>query len=200
MSRKPRTDSQKKELLRKAQAELSAKYRMRQMFNYDYLQSNFFKTSLLIRIVSLLFISYLLFFNTLFTRASKEVIAKVEIAELNINGYTGSKANKNLVITTHNRTTYSVDFLKSKAGLFSAGDTIYILKNVLGKKSYLAASPTGKLFQLVEFTRFDNFSMFTITLTIFSFFMRDGYDLLSRVFMYITLCVDVGSVMLYFLI
>lgn len=183
--------------MRHAQEELSQRYRLRQLFNEEYRKSPLFRVLLLVRIVVLLFIGYLLFADRFFLREEKELITKTEIRELDINGHTNSKANMNLTITTKKGNEYSVDFVSTQSSYFSAGDTIIVFRNVLGKRSYISALRPWKAHQVVRFTRFENFSMFTIVLTVFSFFLLDGFDLLSRVFMITTISVDLGTVIGY---
>lgn len=200
MGRKLYTTDQKQQLVRRACDEVHYKKRSRELYNFCYRKSIFFKSSIAIRISTIIFVLYLINFNGIFLSGWKEIISSTKIVELNVNGYTDSDANKNLDILTKTNNEYSIDYVKSKGNFFLVNDTIQVFKNIFGKITYISKVRNKHLNQIVKYTRCNNFLIFTLALTMFSFLLKDGYDILSRVFMKIVLSIDVVSILIYFIL
>lgn len=197
MGRKLYTTNQKQQIVKRASDEVHYKNRSRQLYNYIYRKSIFFRGSIALRISTIVFVFYLINFNDIVLSGWKEIISSTKIVELNVYGYTDSDANKNLEILTKTNSEYSIDYVKSKEDSFLANDTIHVLKNIFGKITYISTAKNN-IYQIVKYTRCNNFLIFTVALSMFSFLLKDGYDMLSKVFMKIVLSIDIISILLYF--
>ena len=95
MGRKLHTVERKQQIARRATEEVHYKNRSRQLYNFIYRRSKFYKSSIAVRISTIIFVLYLINFNGIFLAGWKEVISNTKVVELNVNGYTDSDANKN---------------------------------------------------------------------------------------------------------
>ncbi len=199
MARKERSVQLQQKLIESASVELKDKERRRQLYNYFYKRSRFFKFSIYLRIITIVFSLYIVYFNKLvITSVSQEVISVYDVEETHFTKRTDSRDHKSIYLTTTENNKYTIDLLKSKPDEFAVGDNIFISKNIFRKKTYVQKAGGETINILVELARCNNYLIFVVGFTLFSFMLKDGFDFFSKVIMYSVLFFDLVGVVLYF--
>ncbi len=200
MARKQRSPELQKRLIENAGAELKYKERSRQLYNYIYRRSRFFKFTLYFRLAIILFNIFIMHFNHfIITSVDTEYVSDYDVDETHFGNRTDSKDHKSIYLTTTATNTYVIDLLKSEPDKFREEDTIQISKNIFGKKTYVNKLGSSQLNILVELARCNNYLIFVTGFTLFSFMLKDGYDFFSKIFMRAVLAFDLIGIVIYFL-
>ncbi|MDP1800108.1 MAG: hypothetical protein Q8L81_02060 [Bacteroidota bacterium] len=199
MARKERSVQLQQKLIENAGIELKDKERRRQLYNYFYKRSRFFKFSVYLRITTVVFSLYIVYFNKLvITSVTQEVVSVYDVEETHFTKRTDSRDHKSIYLTTTQNNKYTIDLLKSKPDEFSVGDHIFISKNIFGKKTYVQKVGGETLNILVELARCNNYLIFVIGFTLLSFMLKDGFDFFSKVIIYSVLFFDIVGIVFYF--
>lgn len=199
MARKERSDFVKKRLIENAEHELKYKERSRHLYNYLYRRSRFFKASIYIRLITIVFGFYIVYLNSIIISTEKEIIAVYDVEETHFTKRTDSRDHKSIYLTTNANNNYAIDLLRSKPDKFKVGDTIQVLKTIFGKKTYIEKLHGETRNILVGLARCNNYLIFVIGFTLLSFLLKDGYDFFSRLIMRSVLFFDLLGIIFYFL-
>ena len=200
MARKERSVQLQQKLLENATVELKDKERMRHLYNYFYHRSRLYKFSLYFRILTIVFGLYIVYFNKLvITSVTSEVVSVYDVEETHFTKRTDSRDHKSIYLTTTQNNKYTIDLLKSKPDEYAVGDTIFVSKTIFGKKTYVQKKGGETFNILVELARCNNYLIFIIGFTLFSFMLKDGFDFFSKVIMYSVLFFDLVGFVVYFL-
>ncbi|MBL7919533.1 MAG: hypothetical protein JNJ40_04415 [Bacteroidia bacterium] len=200
MARRPRSVYVKQRLSENANAELKNKERTRQLYNYFYRKSCFFKASLYIRFITIFFGLYVVYFNKLILLSEQqEYVCDYDVEETHFTKRSDAKDHKSIYLTTTDSNRYVIDLLKAKEDEFEVGDTITVSRNVFWKRTYVTKLHHDNKNILVQLARCNNFLIFLIGFSLLSFMLKDGYDLFSRIIMRSVLLFDIAGFIFYFL-
>jgi len=199
MARKARSEFVKQRLIENAESELKHKERARQLYNYFYRKSKFFKFSIYLRLITIIFSLYIIYFNSFIISVQREIVSLYDVEETHFAERTDSRDHKSIYLTTTGKNKYTIDLLKSKPDKFAVNDTILVSKTVFGKKTYVSKPGSEQLNILVELARCNNYLIFVVGFTLISFLLKDGYDFFSRLIMRSVLVFDIIGIVAYFL-
>jgi len=200
MARKERSTFVQQKLIENASAELKDKERRRHLYNYFYRRSRFFKFANYLRIITIVFSLYIIYFNKLvITSVNSEVVSVYDVEETHFTKRTDSRDHKSIYMTTTLGNKYVIDLLKSEPDKFRVGDTILIAKNIFGKRTYVEKLGGETSNILVGLARCNNYLIFVAGFTLLSFMLKDGFDFYSRIIMYCVLLFDILGIVGYFL-
>ncbi|MBA2613781.1 MAG: hypothetical protein H0U95_17600 [Bacteroidetes bacterium] len=200
MARKERSTFVQQRLIENASVELKDKERRRELYNYFYRKSSFFKFSMYLRLLTIVFSVYIIYFNKLvITSISPEIVSIYDVEETHFTKRTDSRDHKSIYMTTTLGNKYIIDLLKSKPDRFAIGDTLLIARNIFGKKTYVEKLGGETSNILVGLARCNNYLIFVAGFTILSFMLKDGFDFFSKVIMYSVLFFDLVGILVYFL-
>lgn len=200
MARKPRSTYVQQRLSENANAELRYKERARQLYNHLYKKSRFYKASFYIRITTIVFGLFIVYFNKLvITSSVQEIISDYDVEETHFTKRSDAKDHKSIYLTTTDNNKYVIDLLRSKEDEFELDDTILISRNLFYKKTYVTKLHSTNKNILVQLARCNNYLIFVIGFSFISFMLKDGYDRFSRIIMRSVLLFDLAGVLFYFL-
>ncbi len=186
--------------IKRASVEVNGKKRARHLYNLFYRKSKFFKISLVIRLVTIVFSVYIVYFNSSNISFETEILDNAKVEDIHFIYETGTADHKSILLTTDSKNQYRIDLLGSKPETFHIKDTINVARNLFGKKTFVSKFRSQKLNILIKFSRCNNYLIFIIGLSLFSFLLYDGYDRLSRVILVSVLVFDIIGLMVYFVL
>lgn len=199
MARKVYTIAKREWLAKKAQDEFKNKSRAKQLYNYIYKHSTYYRVSFVLRALTLILSLYVLNFNTLFTTTSSEIITDTRIEEFQIGKKTNNPENRDIIISTKPNNEYAIGYVLSETDMYFRSDTIDVVKNIFGKKSYIVNTKTKHRNQLSKLRRFDNFLMFIALSTFLSLCVFDAFEFLYRVYIRVIFILDILTILFYFI-
>ncbi len=200
MARRIFSSGKRERLIERSQLEFKEKERKRQLYNFFYRRSAFFRVTVVLRALIFLIAFYLLNFNELVISATREILKEKKIEEFYIWRKTESNDNKDMILTTLAGNIYWIGFLHSKPDVFAPGDTLNVIRNIFGKTSYITKPGSEHLVQISKYRRLDNFLIFLVFINFLSLLSADGFDRLYRITIAIVLTLDAAAVALYLLI
>jgi len=201
LGRKVISEARKQKQIENAKIKFAKKSRTRQLYNYLYRRSKFFKASIYIRSITLAFSIFILYFNTLIrSSTTQEILSDCKLDETNFFYKTNARDHKVWNLSTYSNNKYCVSMMNPKREVFFKDDTINVIKNVFGKKTYLVKQREEKLHILIKFSRYNNYLIFVAGMTLFSFMLMDGFDFLSKFVLRFTLFLDITGIILYFIL
>src|ERR1700753_2540656 len=112
MARKERSAYVKQRLIEIADDKLKRQERSRHLYNYLYHRSKFFKASMYIRVISLIFCIYLIHFNVIIISSSHEIITVYTVDETHFGNRTDSRDHKSIYLTTSLKNKYVIDLVQ----------------------------------------------------------------------------------------
>lgn len=201
MARKVISETRKQKQIENAKIKFAKTSRTRQLYNYLYRRSKFFKVSIYIRAITLAFAILILYFNTFIrTSTEQEILSDCSLDETNFFYKTNARDHQVWNLKTYSDNTYRVSMMNPKREVFFKDDTINVIRNIFLKKTYIVKQGEEKLHILIKFSRYNNFLIFVAGMTLFSFMLLDGFDFLSKFVMRFTLLLDISGVLLYFIL
>ncbi|HWY38788.1 MAG TPA: hypothetical protein VNY73_09535 [Bacteroidia bacterium] len=197
MSRKIYSIQQREKLIQRAQIEFKYRSRVRQLYNYIYKHSAYYRVSFALRIMALVLSIYILYLNKLIIFSSKEIVADARVEEFHIGKKNNNMENRDLILYTRTGNEYAVGFSLLKDDIFLKNDTIEIVKNIAGKKTYIVNVKTKHFNQVSKYRRFDNFLIFIAVSNFLSLLVFDAYDFLYRVYIRIIFILNIITIAIY---
>ena len=183
---------------KRANAKVNDEKRARHLYNLFFRKSRLFKSSIVIRSITIVFAFYLVYVNSSVLSSSTEIVSNTRTEDVYYFYRTGSNDHKVVVLTTSPENEYRIDLLSSKPDAFFKNDTLLVFKNVFGKKTYVQKLGGQKLNIVTKYARCNNYLIFVLGFSLLSFMLYDGYDLLSRVFIYAVIFFDIAGFVWYF--
>jgi hypothetical protein len=195
----------------KANEERAGRARAKKEYDAAYRKSTLFRTTVVLRVLVLLFCIYINVLDSVYFGTKAEVITSVENEKVEVVQNVSSKIGlivasesailKYAKISTQNDHHYTVDIEEGGTdSSFKAGDTILIQHTVVGKPSYIANAKQARYFPMKELEAFKYTFLFAGMILLISLFMRSGYDLSARLFVWFATAAGLIVFMLYLLI
>jgi hypothetical protein len=187
--------AEQKARIAKANEERAERARAKKEYDAAYRKSGLYKTTVVVRILVLLFCIYINVLDSVYFGTKAEVIASVENEKVDVVQNVSTKiglvsANETSVlkyakIATQNNRHYTLDIEEGgNENSFKTGDTILVQHTILGKPSYISNSKHAQYFPVKQLEAFKYSFLFTGLVLLLSLFMRSGYDLSARLFVW----------------
>lgn len=200
MARKVYTLQQRERLQLRSHQEQRSKTRVRELFNYRYRRSLFFRCSVAIRVVVVAISFYILNFNTHFTNEHAEILESKKVEQFYVGKMQETSEHKDIFLSTRQGNTYMIGFLDAKPDFFIKGDTLNIIRNIFNKISYVQKKGSDHKILISKYRRLNNYLIFVCFISFLTLLVADGYDFLFRVTIWIVLVIDFSAALLYLLI
>lgn len=200
MARRVYTLQQKERLLLRSQEEFKSKARVIQLYNYIYRHSTFFRISVATRALTFILSFYILNFNSSITSTAYEVLHAKKVEQFIIGKTEENSQHKDIILHTEEGNTYLIGFMASKPDVFLKGDTLRIISNIFGKKTFIAKPKSDHLVLISKYRRLNNYLIFVCFISFGSLLVFDGYDYLFRITVWMVLIIDISAILIYLFI
>jgi hypothetical protein len=200
MARRIYTVQQKERLLQRSQEEFKAHARVVQLYNYTYRRSTFFRFSVVLRALTFILSFYILNFNSSITSTRYEVLHDKKVEQFVIGKTEENSQHKDIILHTAEDHTYLIGFMASKPDVFLKGDTLRVISNIFGKKTFIAKTNSDHLVLISKYRRLNNYLIFVCFISFGSLLVFDGYDYLFRLTVKLVLLIDISAILLYLFI
>jgi hypothetical protein len=200
MARRIFSIGRRERLIERSKTEFKINTRKRQLYNFFYRKSTFFKTTVILRVIAFLAAFYILNFNELIIHATQEILEDKKVEEFYIWRKTEKSEDKEIYLSTLAGNTYAIGFLESKPDVFLKNDTIDVISNIFGKATFIAKAGSERRILVSKYRRLNNFLVFIAFINLLTLLSADGFDRLYRITIFIVLLLDISAIGFYLFI